>query len=211
LFTPFEQADNTITRRFGGTGLGLVITRRLAELMGGTTGVDSVPGQGSCFWLTVTLRLAGASAASPDNPVAEAEVCIRREFAQARVLLAEDEPVNREVTLSLLGEAGLCVEVAEDGAQAVEKMQTSGPYALVLMDMQMPHVDGLEATHTIRAAAWGTQVPIVAMTANAFAEDRARCLAAGMDDFIAKPVDPAVLYGKVLHWLRAGRPMQHRG
>ncbi|MBG6082133.1 PAS domain S-box-containing protein [Rubrivivax gelatinosus] len=201
LFAAFEQADPSTTRRAGGTGLGLAITRRLAELMGGESGASSEPGVGSRFWFTARLRRDPAAASEPaQGAVAEAEQTLRRRHAGARVLLAEDNPVNAEVAQAILEEAGLAVELARDGRDAVE-MALAGDYRLVLMDMQMPTLDGLDASRAIRARRSSAELPIVAMTANAFAEDRARCQAAGMDDFISKPVDPAVLYRLLLRWL----------
>ena len=123
------------------------------------------------------------------------------ELAGKRILLAEDEPVNREITMELLGYVGLQVEVAEDGQQAVDLAQRK-PFDLILMDMQMPRLDGLQATEQIRRLLGGRHLPILAMTANAFAEDKARCLAAGMDDFISKPVSPMLLFETLLRWLK---------
>jgi len=204
LFSAFEQADNTITRRFGGTGLGLVVTRKLAQAMGGDTGLSSEPGHGSTFWFTARLKHGLAIPAAASRPAIEgdsAETRLARDYAHCRLLLAEDEPINREVALSLFSDVNLSVDVAEDGQQALD-MASSGNYDLILMDMQMPRLDGLEATRRIRALPARQHVPILAMTANAFAEDRQRCLDAGMDDFIAKPVDPKILFGTVLKWLR---------
>jgi len=340
LFGAFEQVDNSTSRRYGGTGLGLALTQRLAALMGGEVGVDSEPGRGSRFWFTAWFGLApGAAherpvlagrrvllvddlpealgalgerlrifgmrvdtAASGDEAIARAEralraaevydamlidwrmqpldgiqtlerlrsVCgeglppailvtaydddqmrrdaqlarfdavlvkpitastlhdtllrvlaregapplaapgggaaesaLRERHAGTRVLLAEDNPINQEVALALLRAAGLDPDLAEDGTQAVE-MAGATPYALVLMDMQMPVSDGLEASRELRRR--GFAAPIVAMTANAFGEDRAACLAAGMNDHVAKPVDPEKLYTTLLRWLPAPPP-----
>ena len=200
LFSAFEQADNSITRKYGGTGLGLAITRRLALAMGGDAGAESVPGQGSYFWFTVRLARASAPAGLAQGHVPNAEQQLRERYTGTRVLLVEDEPINREIGEMLLTDAGFDVELAEDGQVAVEKFADE-PYSLILMDMQMPRMDGLAATHAIRALPAGAGVPIIAMTANAFVEDRARCMAAGMNDFIAKPVDPQALYELLLRVL----------
>ena len=201
LFTAFEQADGSTTRRYGGTGLGLAISKRLVELMGGTIGIQSTPGIGSTFWCELPLRLHGA-APDPAGPVAAESAFerLRTRHTGARVLLAEDDPVNQEVGRALLEDAGLVVDVAANGRSAVELARTQ-TFAIILMDVQMPELNGLEAVRAIRSDACNPHVPILALTANAFGEDREASIAAGMDDHVAKPIDPEGLYGILLHWL----------
>jgi two-component system sensor histidine kinase/response regulator len=202
LFCAFEQADNTTTRKYGGTGLGLFITRNLARLMGGDAGFSSVPGCGSTFWFTVCLRKLAAPAVAAVPPGARsAENILATDYPNRRILLVEDEPTNREIATLFLEDAGQAPEIARDGVEAVERVAQT-QYDLILMDMQMPRMDGVEATRKIRAMPNGKDVAIVAMTANAFAEDRARCLAAGMDDFIAKPFEPDTLFEALLRGLQ---------
>jgi PAS domain S-box-containing protein len=202
LFQPFEQADVSTTRKHGGTGLGLAITLRLARLMGGDAGVESTVGVGSTFWFTARLQrgVAMTTIAPRHHPTASAEAALRRDHAGARILLAEDHEINSQVALALLGGAGLSVDLAVDGQQAVA-LARARPYDLVLMDMQMPHMDGLDATREMRQLPGWADIPILALTANAFDTDRRACQAAGMNDFIAKPMDASVLYQTLLKWL----------
>jgi two-component system sensor histidine kinase/response regulator len=205
LFTAFEQADNSTTRQYGGTGLGLAITKKLAQAMGGDAGVESSPGAGSTFWFTARLKK-GVSKEVAGRVVDthKAEDALKHDHQGTRILLAEDEPVNREIALMMLSDVGLLVDTAENGLEAVRLVEEND-YALILMDMQMPKLDGLEATRQIRALNRYAAIPILAMTANAFAEDKERCFQAGMDDFITKPVKPESLYATLLKWFEQRR------
>ena len=202
LFQSFEQANNSTTREFGGTGLGLAITRSFAEMMGGQAGVVSAPGQGSTFWFTARLTKGNvkdrAESSLFDGQSAKEHLIAR--YAGVHVLLAEDDEFNAEITSYLLGEAGIKVDVALDGLMAVHKVHTNA-YALVLMDMHMPNLDGIDATLQIRSDATYASLPIIAMTANAFREDIAKCMTAGMNDFLSKPTTPEIFYATLLKWL----------
>ena len=197
LFETFVQADASTTRKHGGSGLGLAITRRLAELMGGAAGFDTTPGKGSRFWFTVRVHRGMDPVGTAP---AERRDMLRRQHAGKRILLVEDDPVNREVAQEMLSRSGLEVEAATNGREGVSRAAEGG-WDLVLMDINMPEMDGLAAARAIRALPGTAELPIIALTANAFQNDRNACLAAGMNDFIAKPISPVVLQETLLRWL----------
>ncbi|MDU1141886.1 PAS domain S-box protein [Aeromonas rivipollensis] len=198
LFQAFEQADVSTTRKYGGTGLGLAITSRLAALMGGEAGVNSTLGQGSCFWFTAALS---AGQGETPQPLPPAQSLVQTFFPhRARVLLVEDNAINREVVLELLCNSGLVIETAVNGQEALERVRQH-PYDLILMDIQMPLMDGYSATRAIRALPGRERIPILALTASAFEENRKASESAGMNDFIAKPVTPAKLFEALQRWL----------
>jgi CheY-like chemotaxis protein len=211
LFRPFSQVDVSTTRKFGGTGLGLSICKQLAELMGGSIGVQSEVGRGSTFWFEVRLATAAMVAAPMAADARPAESDQESTFAGRRVLVADDAQINRKVVTRLLERFGCVVETVEDGKAAVEAVTSSGraAYDLVLMDCLMPELDGFEAAGAIRA--WeaaqhpgrGRHTPIVALTASATEDDRRRCLDAGMDDFLSKPIRGANLGQALTRWLGA--------
>jgi TMAO reductase system sensor TorS len=204
IFDAFSQADGTMRRKYGGTGLGLTIAKQLAQVMGGQIGVESMPGRGSTFWFTVrvpavrAVRGAEAGGRPPDSAPSS--------FV-GRVLLAEDNPVNRELAVAMLEAADLDVVVAVDGREALEAVAKGGIDA-VLMDCQMPEMDGFAATRAIRERenAGTARLPIVALTANAMEGDRERCLECGMDDYLSKPFKAPQLYAVLARWLPVGEP-----
>jgi CheY-like chemotaxis protein len=202
LFQPFVQADSSITRRYGGTGLGLAITRHLAELMGGTAGAVSMAGAGSVFWFTARLgTVAPAAAGGAAAPVGPSdEYLLRRDHSGARVLLVEDDPINRQIALAFLQSFGLQVDMAQTGASALA-LATAHRYALVLMDIRMPGLDGHEVTQALRRLPGHAETPVVAMTADAQAAARSASQAAGMNDHLTKPFSPEQLAAIVLRWL----------
>lgn len=204
LFATFEQADNSDTRSYGGTGLGLAITKKIAELYQGEVGVVSELGVGSTFWLTCRLKKSASGDRGEANHLVfdiPAMSILARDFKGNSILVVDDEPVNRMLATTFLADKALQqVETVEDGAQALEALQHKS-YDLILMDMQMPVMNGLEATEKIRQLANGVNVPIIAMTANAYKDARDRCIAAGMNDLISKPYRMKELHAIVLKWI----------
>ena len=177
--------------------------------MGGDAGVSSELYQGSTFWFSARLNKVAAPPVHEVADAGEAERILHEDFVGSRILLVEDEPINREIAQILLEDIGFRVDPAEDGIEALERV-VQQKYDLILMDMQMPRMDGLEATRRIRAMPGGRDLLIIAMTANAFADDKARCLAAGMDDFATKPIDPDVFLALLLRNLQQRQPKNVR-
>ncbi|MCQ0970187.1 ATP-binding protein [Paracoccus sp. TK19116] len=226
LFTAFSQADSSTTRQYGGTGLGLAISRQIVEQMGGWIRVESIADLGSVFTFMIPFERVdtGASApmrdkaAMPGRPASKNEIVhvIDPRFRDLCVLLVDDNEINREIGVGLLGNAGLLVECAANGRVACDMVGHSGQrYAAILMDVQMPEMDGIDATTEIRKVWSADQLPIIALTAHTFDEERRRCLAAGMNDHIAKPIDPKLLIARLNHWFQRGarktipQPMSH--
>jgi CheY-like chemotaxis protein len=210
LFKPFSQADSSTTREFGGTGLGLSIVRQLALAMGGDVGVDSEAGQGATFWFHIRTQAVidgqdsrGVPRAAPPASAQEADAT----RLKGHLLVAEDNPINAMVIKAFLGKLGITMTLVGDGQQAVDAIiqgKSGGPCDLVLMDLHMPVMDGYSATEKIRQ--WEGQnarpsLPIIALTADAFEEDRQHCKAVGMDDFLTKPIALEALKAAMLQWL----------
>jgi CheY-like chemotaxis protein/anti-sigma regulatory factor (Ser/Thr protein kinase) len=216
LFKPFSQTDSSTTREFGGTGLGLSIVFNLAKAMGGAVGVSSEPGQGSRFWFRVQVRSMEHALSSRQFERESAEIRVADiPPLRGHVMAAEDNPINGLVIQSLLGKLGLRVTLVQDGQQAVEAIESVDPNSsterpdLILMDLHMPVMDGYTATECIRqweALNKRQRIPIIALTADAFEEDRQRCMAVGMDDFLTKPIAIETLKIALTKWLSA--PME---
>jgi CheY-like chemotaxis protein len=198
LFSPFAQADKSITQRFGGTGLGLAISKSIIEKMQGHIWVESEPGAGSTFKFELFLKQdAGHAADSVSAAGVKQEV---PDFSGLSLLFAEDIEINREIFMALMEDTRIRIDIAKNGLEAVEKFRANGGgYDLIIMDIQMPEMNGYEATRAIRALGTpkAAAIPIIAMTANAFREDVEQCLAAGMNDHLAKPVDDKRVWEKI--------------
>ena len=202
LFTDFEQAGQATSRNYGGSGLGLAITKELAHLMGGEVGVTSVLGKGSCFWMTGRFRKSGRAQLASAVDFSPQDY-VRRLFQNhrgCRLLVVDDNPLHRAITVDLLRPTGLQVDCAVDGEEALARARQTA-YDAILMDKEMPRLGGLETTRALRQLPAYRQVPILAVTANAFAENRARALGAGMTDFLTKPVLADQLYAALEKWL----------
>ncbi|NVM75627.1 PAS domain S-box-containing protein [Duganella sp. SG902] len=211
LFQQFQQADTSTTREYGGTGLGLAICKQLAQLMGGEVGVRSRPGQGSTFWFTARLGISSATVPALIDRVKDAaaellassrSAAVMSALKNARILLVEDNTFNQQIALEMLEDVGSSVCLAANGMEALELLRQTA-FDCVLMDVQMPLMDGLEATRRIRADPRLADMRVLAMTATATSEDRVRCIEAGMDDFISKPIQPALMYQTIANWLPA--------
>jgi CheY-like chemotaxis protein len=189
LFQPFTQGDESTTRRYGGTGLGLSICRQLAELMGGAVGVESEPGRGSLFWAELPLP-----PSEDTEPISGFGALSAAALEHARVLVVEDNPVNMMICTSLLEQHGMRVAQAVDGRQAIDAVEAArregDPFDVVLMDVQMPVMSGHEATRVLRQRYDARSLPIIALTAAALVSEREQALAAGMNDFLTKPIEP---------------------
>jgi signal transduction histidine kinase/ActR/RegA family two-component response regulator len=206
LFKPFSQADSSTTRKYGGSGLGLVISRNLVELMGGEIGVDSEPGKGSRFHFSVWLGVSGHDVDERPGLSSQEVMSVKgaiEHLKGARLLVVEDNDINQELVIDLLQSAGMRTEVAGNGQEALERLDSTD-FDAVLMDCQMPVMDGYEATRRIREQPRFRHLPVIAMTANAMQRDREQAIEVGMNDHIAKPIDPDLMFLILAKWIRTG-------
>jgi PAS domain S-box-containing protein len=213
VFEPFSQADSSITRRYGGTGLGLSIVTRLLDLMGAQLSVESTPGKGTRFSFTLALGLgcAAPSQPAPASGTMSAQAIALRQIRGARILVVEDNAINQQVLSEILQRVGMVVEVADNGVQAVGALKGGGRFDLIFMDIQMPEMDGYQATRLIREFKQAGELPIVAMTAHAFAGEREKSLTCGMNDHVTKPIDAGELFAALIRWIPADAPQPQPG
>jgi CheY-like chemotaxis protein/nitrogen-specific signal transduction histidine kinase/HPt (histidine-containing phosphotransfer) domain-containing protein len=204
LFNAFQQVDNSTSKNYGGTGLGLAISREFCKMMDGDIGVESEEGKGSTFWFTIKLAIGDSSLAAKTKNVSDVSIAGSLQSVHARVLLVDDNATNRKVASQILMKAGCEVEMASSGQEAISILQNDANFDLVLMDIQMPEMDGMETTRRLKALGLVHLPPIVAMTAYAMKEDRERFLAAGMDDYLAKPIRAQQLIQTVSRWVADG-------
>jgi CheY-like chemotaxis protein len=200
LFEPFAQADDSINRIYGGTGLGLAISARIVQQMGGRIAVESAVGQGSTFSFVVRFSVVDGAALVAPPPRAQ----VPRPLAGARLLLVEDVDINRQIAREILESAGASVEEACDGLEATRRFESGGPFAAIVMDVQMPVMDGYQAAAAIRKHPRGADIPIIALSAHGLEEERARCFAAGMTAYVSKPIDPDRLVAAVAERMAPG-------
>jgi CheY-like chemotaxis protein/HPt (histidine-containing phosphotransfer) domain-containing protein len=204
LFNAFQQVDNSTSKNYGGTGLGLAISREFCKMMDGEIGVESEEGKGSTFWFTIKLAIGDSSIAAKTKNISDVLIAGSLQSVHARVLLVDDNATNRKVASQILMKAGCEVEMASSGQEAISVLQSDANFDLVLMDIQMPEMDGMETTRRLKALGLVHLPPIVAMTAYAMKEDRERFLAAGMDDYLAKPIRAQQLIQTVSRWVSSG-------
>jgi CheY-like chemotaxis protein/HPt (histidine-containing phosphotransfer) domain-containing protein/anti-sigma regulatory factor (Ser/Thr protein kinase) len=204
LFNAFQQVDNSTSKNYGGTGLGLAISREFCKMMDGEIGVESEEGKGSTFWFRIKLAIGDSALAAKTKRVENLSISGTLNSVHARVLLVDDNATNRKVASQILMKAGCEVEIASSGKEAISVLQNDSNFDLVLMDIQMPEMDGMETTRRLQALGLTHLPPIVAMTAYAMKEDRERFLAAGMDDYLAKPIRAQQIIAMVSRWVSEG-------